>query len=238
MRSSDLHVTGNMKKCEWKKVTRKSLSLSEWQCLKCGRTGYASHEKPPVNCLKPSFGINVNSSRSKSPKWIGKITETKVGGYSLSFLIVACFVVILAAFSQFKCDIYALIDFDSAVCASVSAVDDVYESEAADGLKDTLATTQVYDGVEYVDYADVEKYIDMLQSEIVFLDNAIDGSPLKYQQNYTKFYDMSETSRAYFIAKIEKCFGGDRGNELALEVTRLQNFVSDKADRLYDLAYK
>ena len=78
----------------------------------------------------------------------------------------------------------------------------------------------------------------MLQSEIVFLDNAIDGSPLNYQQNYSKFYDMSETSEAYFSAKIKKCFGGDRGNELALEVSRMQNFVSEKATRLYDLAYK
>lgn len=54
--------------CNWKKVKFKSFSQSEWQCLTCGETGYASHEKPPVNCVKIKFGKLYKTEQGRFTK--------------------------------------------------------------------------------------------------------------------------------------------------------------------------
>ena len=226
-----------MKNCDWKKLKRKSLSLSEWQCLKCGEIGYASHDKPPVNCLKTILGVNFNSSTGSNTNLLNKITRTKVGGYSLSFVTVGFLIVGLAIFSQYKCNLYVLVGFESAVCNSVDLVDEIYERDTSEGLRETDANTNLCNGFDYVDYEDVEAYFDMLRSEIALLDGAIKGSPQNYKQSYRRFLEMSKGRRAFFDKKINKCFGGGEGNKLALEVTRMQNYVSDKGQTLYDLSH-
>ena len=226
-----------MKKCEWKKLKRRSLSLSEWQCLKCGKIGYASHDKPPVNCLRIIFGVNYNSSTGSNTNLLNKITRTKVGGYSLSFVIVGFLIVALAIFSQFKCNLYVLVGVESAVCNSLDLVDDIYENDASEGLLETDASTNLCNGFDYVDYEDVEEYFDMMRSEIALLDDAIKGSPQNYKQSYSRFEEMKKSRRAFADKKIYKCFGGDEGNKLALEVTRMQNYIRDKGKTLYDLSY-
>jgi len=226
-----------MKNCDWKKLKRKSRSLSEWQCLKCGEIGYASHDKPPVNCLRINFGVNYNSSTGSSTNLLNKITRTKVGGYSLSFVIVGFLIVALAIFSQFKCNLYVLVGVERAVCNSLDLVDDIYESDISEGLRETDAINDFCNGFDYVDYEDVEEYFDMLRSEIVLLDDAINGSPQNYKQSYRKFLEMNKSRRAFADKKIDKCFGGDEGNKLALEVTRMQNYIGDKGKTLWDLSY-
>ena len=77
----------------------------------------------------------------------------------------------------------------------------------------------------------------MLRSEIALLDEAIKGSPQNYKQSYSRVLKMYGSRKAFFDKKIDKCFGGDEGNKLALEVTRMQNYIFDKRKTLYDLSY-
>ena len=235
--AANKRFASSMKKCEWKKLKRRSLSLSEWQCLKCGKIGYASHDKPPINCLRTIFGVNVNSSAGSNTNLLNKITRTKAGGYSLSFVIVGLLIVGLAVFSQFKCNLYVFVGYKSAVCSSVDLVTDIYESDTSEGLRETDANTDLCNGFDYVDYEDVEEYFDMLRSEIALLDDAIKGSPQNYKQSYSRFLEMNKSRKAFADKKIYKCFGGDEGNKLALEVTRMQNYIFDKGKTLYDLSY-
>lgn len=223
-----------MKNCDWKKLKRKSFSLSEWQCLKCGEIGYASHDKPPVNCLRTISGVSYSSSTGSNTNLLNKITRTNVGAYSLSFVIFGFLIVGLVIFSQFKCNLYAFVGSESAVCNSADLVDDIYESDTSEGLRETDANTHLCNGIDYVDYEDLEEYFDMLRSEIAILDDAIKGSPQNYNRNYIRFIEMRKTSRVFFNEKIAKCFLGE-GKILALEVDRMHNYIDDKAKTLRDL---
>ena len=227
-----------MKKCDWKKVKRRSLSLSEWQCGKCSKIGYGSHEKPPVNCLQTSFGVGIASNRINRQNIIEKITASKLGNLSLSFVFFISLIVIVTAFSQFKCTIYSIFNYESTVCSSVDLINDIYADDFADGLVETDAVTNLCTGVEYVDYEDVNEYLKMLRSEMQFLDNAISTSHQKYAENYSVADKMSAERKEFFNEKIAKCFGGDDGRKLVREVARMQRFVEEKKKALYDLAYK
>lgn len=225
-----------MADCKWNKVRFKSFSQSEWHCATCGETGYGPHEKPPANCLRRVFGIKARYNENARKGRLDKITAIKLGGNGLPIFIVIPFIALLVAFSYFKCNIDSLIGFGSSVCSSVDLVDEMYNNEAARGLRETDATTELCDGFDNVDYADVEEYIGMLRREIELLDNAINGSSREYQEEYSSYLLMWDIHRGFYDDKIDKCFDGDDGNRLALEVTRMHNFISEKADTLYNLS--
>jgi len=227
-----------MKKCEWKKVKLKTISLSEWQCTRCGKTGYASHEKPPVNCLQPNFGFSFNHQLKSKNKLFDKFTSSKEGGYSLSFLIVILLIVFLTAISHYKCNFYQIIDFSTAECRSASTVDEIYKEDFADGLSEVDGNANLCEGIEYVDYSDVEKYFGMLRNQMDYLDYALNDNEQKYSESHKIAYDMNAKREVFFNEKIKKCFGGDKGHELVIEVSRMQNFVSEKMKQLHELAYK
>jgi hypothetical protein len=222
----------------WKKVKFKSFSQSEWQCLTCGETSYAPHGKSPVNCLRRVFGVNIRQREDSKKSRFNKITALKFGGYGLSVFLVVFFIALLVAFSHFKCRIYLLVGIESSVCISVALIDEIYNDDAAEGLRQTDASNDICSGFDYVDYADVEEYLGMLRREIQFLDNAIDGKSQEYQKAYSDYYLMSEIHNGFYKGKIDKCFAGDDGSRLSLEVTRLHNFAGDKARILYELAQK
>lgn len=227
-----------MSSCEWKKVKFKSFSLSEWKCETCGETGFSANEKPPVNCLRRVFGLNIKGYGNTRNSRLKKITTIRVGGYNLSSLLVFSIIALLVAISHFKCSVYMLLGVESSVCISVALVDDIYNDDAAEGLRQTDASNDICSGFDYVDYADVEEYLGMLRREIQFLDNAIDSKSQEYQKAYSDYYLMFEIRNGFYKDKIDKCFAGDDGSKLSLEVTRLQNFAGDKAGILYELAQK
>ena len=224
--------------CKWKKVKFKSFSQSEWQCLTCGETGYASHEKPPLNCVKIKFGKSFSSNRSSFFKKIRDIFSLKVGTHSFTFVVFIILVVLLLSFYKFKCNLYFLVGFESSVCASLDLVDQVHDQDYADGLGDTEGKTNICDKNENVDYSDVEEYMRMMKAQMKFLDGAFKGDPDQFVRNYALVYDMDEENEAFFVSKIDKCFGGDNGDRLASEVSRMNKFISEKMKSLYDLAYR
>ena len=137
-------------------------------------------------------------------------------------------------FSYFKCDLFMFVGFESADCRSVDLVGEIYKSGTSEGLRATDAKPNSCFELDYVDYADVEEYLDMLRSEIAFLDDAIKGS----QQNYSSYFEMGKNRQSFQEEKIvDKCFGGSEGGKLALEIDRMHNYISDKANILYDLSY-
>jgi hypothetical protein len=221
--------------CKWKKVKFKSFSLSEWKCETCGETGFSRHEKPPVNCLRRVFGLNIKGYGNTRNSRLKKITTIRVGGYNLSSLLVFSIIALLVAISHFKCSVYMLLGVESSVCISVALVDEIYNDDAAEGLRQTDASNDICSGFDYVIYSDVEKYLGMLRREIELLEHAIHGSPQEYQQEYRAYQLMWKIHRDFFDDKIDKCFGGDDGSKLSLEVSRMHNFIAEKADTLYDL---
>jgi hypothetical protein len=52
---------------------------------------------------------------------------------------------------------FVFVGFESAVCNSVDLVDDIYESDTSEGLRETDANTKLCKGIDLVDYADVEE---------------------------------------------------------------------------------
>jgi len=168
-----------------------------------------------------------------------RITKTKVGGYDDSFVIVWFLIIgLVTMFSYFKCNVFMFVGFESADCRSVDLVGDIHESGSSEGLRATDAKIDVCTENDSVDYADVEEYLDMLRSEITFLDDAIKGSLQKYEQNYSSFFEMNKNSSAFREEKIDdKCFVGGEGDKLVLEITRIHNYIHNKAKILYDLSY-
>ena len=227
-----------MKSCKWKKVKFKTSSLSEWACETCGQIGYASHEKPPVTCLRPGFGSNFKSSKKGSASKLERFGVSKLGRHGFSVPLVFCLIAPFVIFSHFKCDIYFLLGFESSICSSIDLVDEIYKDNASDGLSETDAKTNVCTSFDYVDYADVEEYLGMLRQENAFLESAISDSVQEYRRSYDTYLELADKRLAYFKEKIEKCFGGDRGEVLSLEVARMNNYVHEKSTILYDLAFK
>ncbi len=228
-----------MGSCKWKKVKFKSFSLSEWKCETCGETGFSAHEKPPVNCLRRVFGLNINGYGNTRKSRLNKFTTIRVGGYNLSSLLVLSIIALLVAFSHFKCSVYILLGVESSVCSSVDLVYDIYNDDAANGLRQTEANSEFCSGFDYVDYADVNEYLGMLRREIEFLDNAIDRKLSEYQKAYSDYLLMWEIRSGFYEEKIgDKCFGGDDGHALALEVSRMDKFVGERAEILYNMTKK
>ena len=153
--------------------------------------------------------------------------------YGAIFLLI----IVLPTLSYFQCSIpfsFPFFNANASVCDVIAKRNELRERP---GFSETEASSRVCDGTEYVDYSDVEKYLEMKDSEIALLDSAINGNPDEYAENYQAAFDLWKLSNSFYKEKILKCFGGENGTELAADVSRLNNFTSEKFDVLYNLAY-
>lgn len=232
-----------MADCKWNKVRFKSFSLSEWRCATCGETGYAPHERPPANCLRRVFGIKARYKENESKRLFDKIKAIKVGSNGLPLFLVVPFIVLLAALLHFQCNIYSLIGFANSVCNSIDLVDEIYNNDAADGLRETdgkpgICSASPLIENNYIDYADVEEYLGMLRKEIELLDNAINGSSQEYEEGYSSFLIIYKIRDDFFHDKLyKKCYGGADNWRIATEIEKMRKFILAKADTLYNLSY-
>lgn len=92
--------TREAKKCQWQKIRRRSLSLSEWKCETCQETGFGSHSKPPNNCISETLWGGVRENNKPST-----LRRIKLGELVFQCIVVIFFFISLSylAYMDLQC---------------------------------------------------------------------------------------------------------------------------------------
>lgn len=222
--------TRSSKKCKWQKVRRRSLSLSEWKCDTCHETGFSDHRKPPTNCV-------ANATRSGSPvkKYSTVPSRTTEQSHALRFLLVAFMILTVgyAAYERFGCGISQLLGIESGICSSADHISRLEERFGREYTA-TEAITEFCDGTSSVDYFDAASYLEQATDLIVRVDNILQSRMPPDRKNIEAITETNRRLINFYNDHIaEKCFRGERGPELAQEITRANNFLEEKLNELY-----
>ena len=157
---------------------------------------------------------------------------------TLIFFVV--FFLCLFFFSQYKCKIYNYfgIGFDNSVCNSIGIIDGAFKKDYGQELKETNWSTRACNKLKNVKYEDVTKYLLMSDEIMEFLNFAINDDAKNHITNLTKANTKYKRLNNLYKEKIDFCFHGDKGKELVREVSRVSNYIANKMNELYKLAYR
>ncbi|MGB0785021.1 MAG: hypothetical protein ACPGRH_02555 [Alphaproteobacteria bacterium] len=148
---------------------------------------------------------------------------------------------IVLTLSYFQCSIpsyFPYFNSNASACGANEIIDDIYHQDSADGLDEIIPRDiNNCDSDEDVDMTDVEQLLEMLSNEISFLDNALNDSK-DYDVYHRGARAMYNRRQNFDDEKInDRCFRGEQQIDTLIEIRKLKQFIGQKTDTLFNLAY-